>query len=358
MKTNSNKNLWRGILIAGLTIALGAWTYTTLMANKETVENKVYQRDFTRRIPVQTVAVKRQRLSQSRRLLGTFEPNRELDITAQIQGEVVREAISEGQTVRRGALVAKIDDEQLQYQLVAAEADYQDAVREAKRYEALIAGEAVPKVQLDKAQLRLAGAESQLQVLRKQISHTTVTVPFGGVVTAKLFERGTVVAPGMPLAHLTDIATLKLIVQVPEEDLLAFQGGQQVTVKTDVHPAAEYPGTVIMVGAKGDPAHNFPVHVQVQNSDEYPLRAGMYGFIQPDRTDRPETLVIPRDALVGSSRDAHVYVVRDSVVYLQSIALGETAGGELEVVSGLQPDQQIVVSGQINLTDSARVSTR
>ncbi len=358
MKPNSNKSLWRGIIIVGLVIALGAWTYTTLMANKETVEDKVYRRDFTRRIPVQTVAVKRQSLSQSRRLLGTFEPNRELDITAQIQGEVVHDAISEGQTVHQGTLVAKIDEEQLQFQLVAAEADYQDAVREVRRYEALTAGEAVPKVQLDKAQLRLASAESQLQVLKKQIRQTRIVAPFAGVITAKLFERGTVVAPGMPLAHLTDIATLKLIVQLPEEDLLIFQRGQEVMVKTDVHPAAKYLGTVVMVGAKGDEAHNFPVHVRVQNSDEYPLRAGMYGFIQFDQTDRPETLVIPRDALVGSSRNAHIYVVRDSVAYLESIALGETAGGELEVVSGLQPGQQVVVSGQINLTDSAQVSVR
>ena len=358
MKVNTNKKIIRGALFLGLAVALGAWTYTTLMANKEAVEARVYERDFTRDTPVQTTRVARKSLEQSRRLLGTFEPSRELDVTAQAQGEVISEAVREGERVRTGSLIAKIDDEQLQYQLIAAEADYQDAVREAKRYEALIAGEAVPKVQLNKAQLRLASTESQLKSLKKRIRQTRITAPFSGVITSKMFEKGSVVAPGMPIAHLTDIATLKLIVQVPEADLLSFQEGEEATVKTDVHPTATYPGTVMMVGAKGDEAHNFPVHVRVSNSEEHPLRAGMYGYLQFDRSDQNEALVIPREALIGSSRDASVYLVRDSVAYQQPIRLGQTAGGDLEVLEGLQEGDQVVVNGQINLTDSTQVSIR
>ncbi|WKN42603.1 efflux RND transporter periplasmic adaptor subunit [Tunicatimonas pelagia] len=358
MKTNTNKKIIRGTLVIGLALALGAWTYTTLMANKEAVEGRVYERDFTRNTPVQVVQVARQSLEQSRRLLGTFQPSRELDITVQAQGEVIHEAVREGEQVRAGSLIAKIDDEQLQYQLIAAEADYQDAVREAKRYEALTAGEAVPKVQLDKAELRLASTESQLKSLKKRIRQTRVTSPFNGVITTKMFEKGTVVAPGMPLAHLTDINTLKLIVQVPEAELLRFKEGEEVTVKTDVHPTASYPGTITMVGAQGDEAHNFPVHVRVSNSEEHPLRAGMYGYLQFDLSGRDETLVIPREALIGSSRDASVYLVRDSTAYKHSIRLGQTTGGDLEVLEGLQEGDQVVVNGQINLTDSTRVTIR
>ncbi|MEM8969795.1 MAG: efflux RND transporter periplasmic adaptor subunit, partial [Bacteroidota bacterium] len=288
----------------------------------------------------------------------TFEPSRELDITVQAQGEVIREAVREGEQVRSGSLIAKIDDAQLQYQLIAAEADYQDAVREAKRYEALTAGEAVPKVQLDKAQLRLASTESQLKSLKKRIQQTQVTAPFSGVLTAKMFEKGTVVAPGMPIAHLTDIATLKLIVQIPEADLLRFQEGEEVTVKTDVHPTASYPGTIVMVGAKGDESHNFPVHIRVSNSEEYPLRAGMYGYMQFNSSSEEQALVIPREALIGSSREASVYLVRDSTAYQQSIRLGQTTGGNLEVLEGLQEGDLVVVNGQINLTDSTRVNIR
>lgn len=358
MKTNTNKKVWRALVAIVLLVSLGAWTYNTLMENKEKVEGRVYERDFTRNTPVQVSSVKKKNLSQSKRLLGTFEPNRELDIKVQAQGEVIREAISEGQMVSSGALIAKVDDDQLRYQLIAAEADMEDAKRAVDRYKNLTDNDAVAKVQLDNAQLRLASAESRVKVLQKQIAQTSVTAPFSGVITDKMFEKGTVVAPGMPLAHLVEISTLKLIVQVPEEDLLSFEKGQEIIVHADVHPEAEYQGVVSMVGAQGDKSHNFPVHISVKNNEEYPLRAGMYGTIQFDQSANVETLVIPREALVGSTRDANVYKVEGEKAYLQSVVLGATSGAELEVISGLEAGDQVVVNGQINLTDGTEISIR
>ncbi|WKN29805.1 efflux RND transporter periplasmic adaptor subunit [Porifericola rhodea] len=356
MKTNTK--VWRFVIAGVVLIVLGAWTYTSLMDNKEAVEGRVYERDFSRRTPVQVEKVSKKVLSQSKRLLGTFEPNRELDVKVQAQGEVVREAISEGQSVKQGALIAKVDDDQLRYQLIAAEAELKDAQQSVKRYQNLTNNDAVAKVQLDNAQLRLARAESQVKVLKKQISQTAVTAPFSGVVTKKMFEKGTVVSPGMPLAHLVELSKLKLIVQVPEADLLAFREGQKVTVVTDVHPSAKYEGTISMVGAKGDKAHNFPVHITVENSEEYPLRAGMYGSLQFESDNQTETMVIPREALVGSTQNASVYKVNDGVAYKQPVVIGSTSGEELEVISGLQINDQVVVNGQINLSDSTEVVIR
>lgn len=358
MKTHTNKKIWRFVLAGVVLISLGAWTYSTLMENKEEVEGRVYERDFTRHTPVQVIAVKEKSLSQSNRLLGTFEPNRELEVKVQAQGEIIRESIREGQMVKGGALIAKVDDEQLRFQHIAAEAEFMDAQNEVVRYKNLTENDAVAKVQLDNAQLRLARAESQVKMLEKQIRQTTITAPFEGVITSKMFEKGTVVSQGMPLVHLAEISTLKLIVQVPEEDLQAFEEGQTVVVHTDVHPGIEYQGVVSMVGAMGDDSHNFPVHIKVKNAEEYPLRAGMYGSTQFDRSGSQERIVIPRNALVGSARNAAVYKVEDNVAYLQKIVLGTSTGEELEVISGLQSGDQVVINGQINLTDSTAVVIR
>lgn len=358
MKTNTNKKIWRLALALVILVSLGAWTYSTLMENKEEVEGRVYERDFTRSTPVKVMEVKKKSLLQTQRLLGTFEPNRELDVKVQAQGEILREGISEGQMIKRGAIIAKVDDEQLRFQLIAAEAERKDAQQEVVRYKNLTENDAVAKVQLDNAQLRLARAESQLGVLNKQISQTAVVAPFDGVITSKMFERGTVVSPGMPLVHLAEISTLKLIIQVPEEDLLAFEEGQSVTVTTDVHPEATYKGTISMVGAMGDASHNFPVHIKVENSSEFPLRAGMYGAIQFDHSGSQERIIIPRNALVGSARDASVFRVENNVAYLQPVVLGATSGEEMEVISGLDSGDQVVINGQINLTDSTEVLVR
>lgn len=356
MKTQSSRSILIMVISGILFILLGAFTVSKLLDNQKAVEDKVYRRDFSKAIPVKIATVKLQTLAQTQRLLGTFEPNREIQVVSQTQGEIVQMPIEDGDAVSAGSLLAKVDDDQLHFQLQAAEAALADARREVARYENLTKSDAVAKIQLDKAQLQLASSESQVNILKKQLALTRITAPFGGIITRRMADKGSVLSPGMPLAQLTDISSLKLHVDVPENQLLAFRIGQEVNIVTDVHPTAQFRGKVVMVGAKGDEAHNFPVHIEVANSREFPLRAGMYGAIQFDAQQKSQTLAIPREALVGSSKDARVYVVRNGVAYLQPITLGLATATELEVLSGLQPGEEVVIGGQISLTDSAAVS--
>ena len=342
------------IIIIGIVIAIGltAWK---LSENKKTAEEKVYRHDPNTKVLVKTAKVAMQDLNQVKQWLGTFEPNREIKITSETNGKVIKVGISEGERVEAGQLIAQIDSDILQYQLITAQANYEETQADVKRYQNLTKGEAIAQIQLEKANLSMKAAESQLKVLQKQLKNTTVTAPFSGTITAKLFDIGSVVAPNAPLAQLTDISQLKLIINVPEKDILKFKEGQQVQVNTDVFPDQQFAGRVTMISAKGDNAHNYPVQILVNNGGQNMLRAGMYGSVIIDNNLKTSALTIPRMALIGTAKQPQVYVIENGKAVLRDIQVGMANEEVYEVIAGLKEGETVITAGQVNLENGTLV---
>ena len=354
--SNEKKHMvTRIIIFSVILIGIVGWTYASLIDNKEEVEGRVYRREFSKAVPVKVAKAMLSSLSQEQRYLGTFEANRQITLTSQTQGEVIKVLAKEGDALKKDALIAKIDEEQLRNQLIAAEAAFNDAEREVARYKNLTEKNAVAGVQYEKAQLQLASAESQLKVLKKNISYTNIRAPFSGIMVRRDFDLGSILSPGSPIGELADISTLKLVVKVPEENLFQFKEGMEVEVRTDVHPEARYEGKVAMIGSLGDDAHSFPVHIEVPNSNEYPLKAGMYGTTMLQDKLKEQKLSIPVSALVGSTKEPKVFVVKDDLAVLIDISIGKITASQMEVIDGLAEGDIVVVNGQINLSDGISV---
>lgn len=342
------------LIIIGIVVAtaLTAWK---LSENKKVAEEKVYRNDPNTKVLVKTAKVTLQDLNQVKQWLGTFEPNREIKITSETNGKVIKVGISEGDRVEAGQLIAQVDGDILQYQLIAAQANYEETQTDVKRYQNLTKGEAVAQIQLEKANLAMKSAESQLKVLQKQLKNTTVVAPFSGTITAKMFDLGSVVAPNAPLAQLTDISLLKLVINVPENEIIKFKEGQQVQVSTDVFPNQSFAGQVSMISAKSDNAHNFPVQILVNNSGQNRLRVGMYGSVIVDNNLKASTLTIPRTALIGTAKQPQVYVMENGKSVLRDIQVGVANEEVYEVIGGLKEGETVIIAGQVNLENGTLV---
>lgn len=339
-------------LVIVVAIGLTAWK---LSENKKIAEEKVYRRDPNTQVLVKTAKVVTQELNQAQTWLGTFEPNREIKILSETNGKVVKVGISEGDRVSAGQVIAQVDSDILQYQIIAAQANYDETQADVRRYQNLTKGEAVAQIQLEKANLAAKAAESQLKVLQKQLKNTTIVAPFSGTITAKTFDLGTVLAMGAPLAQLTDISALKLVINVPEKDILKFKEGQSVNVTTDVFPEQQFAGRVSMISAKGDNAHNYPVQILVSNSNTNLLRAGMYGSVVIGNSLKTNAIVIPRNALIGTSKQPQVYVIEGGKSVLRNIKIGVSNNEFYEVTEGLKEGEIVIVSGQVNLENGTPV---
>jgi RND family efflux transporter MFP subunit len=350
-----NKNIAR---IAATTGVLGIIGFgaMTLLGNKQDVEEKIYKPNLDAKSLVQVDTVRDSRLRSDVQLLGTFQPNREVDVISEANGKVVAVGAKKGDAVVAGTLIARLDNEILQAQLATAEAQLAKARLDAQRMETVVASDALPKTQLEQLRLGVKSAEAQVTILKKQIANTSIHAPFGGVMTARMFEQGSVVQPGMPLAKIMDISVLKLTVNVPEKDVVKLAKGQTLAVRTDLYPSEEFHGTVTTIGTRGDAAHNYEVEIMVSNSAQYPLKAGMYGASSITQRANESGILIPRLALVGSAKNPQVFVMESGVAKLRNLTVQPTSANELLVTAGLQKGDIIVVGGQINLSDGAAVS--
>lgn len=340
------------VLALVATLGLTAWT---LVNNKKEVEEKVYKPNPDQKVGVRTAIVTLRNLSQETEFLGSFSPNREIEIRPQAGGQIISLPIQEGQTVGAGRLIAKLDDEQLRYQVEALHVTLEGYQNDLKRYEVLVKGDATPAINLERTQLSIRSTQAQIKQLQKQIANTTITTPFSGIVTEKMAEKGSVVSVGSPIAKITDISTLKLVVQVPEKSINQFRVGQSLPIETEVYPDARFVGRVSMMAAQGDAAHNYPIEITVQNSGKNLLRAGMYGSIANTNKLKGQTLAIPRQAIVGSEKQPQVYVIEGGKAVLKSVEIGATTNEYYEVTKGLKTGDQVVTSGQINLQNGTPV---
>ena len=344
----------RIIIILALlsTFGLTAWT---LLSNKEQVEAKVYKPNSDRKVGVRTATAGLRNLSQETQFLGSFSPNRDVEVRPQVSGQVMSLPFEEGQLVGAGRTMAKIDDEQLRFQVEALLVTLEGHQNDLKRYEVLVKGDATPAVNLERTRLAIRATQAQIKQLNKQIGNATVTAPFSGVVTQKLVQKGSVVAMGESIAKITDISVLKLRIDVPEKAINQFRVGQPISVQTEVYPAVRFTGRVSMVSAEGDAAHNYPVQITVRNSGRNPLKAGMYGSIANTNFLKSQTLAVPRQAILGSAKQPQIYIVENGKALLKSVGIGTATNDYYEITKGLKVGDQIVTSGQINLQNGTPV---
>ena len=374
----------RNIIIISLAVAAVIWGAFRLASNKTEINKAAAFTEKIQDVPVKAVTLDEQRVEAEYSYIGTLAPMREVQFGAESQGKIVAVNAKEGDRVSAGQTLARIDDKILQLQLQAAQkqvagqevqlrtqsAIADKAQRDLTRFENLSKEEAVADINLqqqrlgatqardgvDATRIGIEGARVQLDNIQEQIRRTTVSAPFSGVLTQKLFEVGSVVAPGTPLGTITDITEVKLQAMIPEADIARFKTGQAVRVTTDIYPSTSFNGRVGQVAIKGDANHSFKVEVILSNADNsHPLRAGMYARIVGKEVTPTTKLLVPRAALVGSIKNPQVYTVAGGVAHLRSVTIGNSFGDGIEIVSGLKKGEQVIVAGQLNLQDGTTV---
>jgi RND family efflux transporter MFP subunit len=320
-------------------------------ARSEAKQNIARARPFA----VSVAQARQKEVASALSLVGTVTPNREVAVASETAGRVVAVSLNQGDYKGAGAVLVAVDDELRRIGVQMAEVTLAKAKKDLERFEIAQTENALPDQQLDMARFQVKQAESALATARRQLRDTRIVAPFGGVIVTKMTEVGAMVQPGMVVANMVDISVLKVRLNVSEKDVFRLHVGERVEVASDVHPGVTYVGTIATIGAKGDEAHTYPVEILVNNNASSPLKAGMFARVKFTSIPKRTSTVIPRTAIVGSVKQPKVFVVRNGVAYGREILVGEDVGTDVEVVRGLLPGDEIVISGQNNLRDSMTV---
>jgi RND family efflux transporter MFP subunit len=306
-------------------------------------------------VPVSVTLVRREKLESNLSLVGNINASADVNVISETQGTVRGVFVKVGMTVKSGTLLVQVDDDIPRSTKAAAEINFQKSQRDLQRSEELYQENSISASQLDASRLALKAAENQLDIARRQLENTGIRSPIAGTVNARYVDMGTMVQPGKTVANVVDISRLKVRVNVAEREAFQLKAGDRVEISTEVYRGIVFEGMVDNIASKADEAHTYPVEIVVPNSAAHPLKAGMFARIAFKSIAPLETLTIPRVALIGSIKDAHVYVVRGGVAALCGVVIGNQSAGLLEVASGLAEGDTVVTSGQNNLVDGARV---
>lgn len=324
-----------------------------LMNKNETHQSE--QKQIYADIPVSTVPVKKMQLVTSISLVGVINASNDVNVISEAQGLIINVKANVGDYVRAGTVLFQVDDVVMQSNLASAEINYLKAKRDFERSETLYQEKSISAAQLDLARLGVKAAESQLTLAKKQLSDTKIKAPISGTINKRMVDEGTMVNPGTAVANIVDISTLKVLLNVSEKDAFQIKPGDQAEITTDVYPGATFYGRVNNIAAKADEAHTYPLEVRLSNNPKYPLKAGMFARVNFTSKSNTESLVIPRESLVGSIKDARVYTVKDQIAKLRNIVVGKSSGDFIEILSGLKENETVVTNGQNNLSDNSKV---
>lgn len=346
-----------GIIIA-VVISIGLISYGafTLSENKKEIDKKANQKEVeVDQIPVNTYTVESDSMVGSLEILGSFEARKSLNISAESQGKISRLFVEEGQEIKKNDVIAKIHDASMEEQLRSAQSALEKSQKDVERFKNLLHSGAVSETQYEEAVLRLKSQQANVENIKKQLGFTTIKAPMDGVVSTVNIEESSFVSFGMPIATIIDVSTLKIIISMDENQVIQVKEGQKVNVVTDVYPQTVFNGTISQIAVDANQAKKYDVTVELDDDQEHQLKAGMFGRVVINNNDAKVTPVIPRSAIIGSIKAPEVYIVENGHAVKKNITIEKTIGDRIFVKEGLHPNDVVVTTGQINLTDNTKV---
>lgn len=289
-------------------------------------------------------------------LVGTTIAKNEVLLQAEIAAQVASVNFNIGNYVGAGKLLVKLDDRTQTYALENAQLNLSRLEDEYNRVKSIYAGKAGTETQLRDSRIAYENAKIGVEQAKRQLEFTKITAPFGGTIYQKSVEKGGYVGVGAPILALVDLSALKASINVAEKDAYLMKVGQKTTITSQVFPGITFSGKVSYIAPKADKWHNYPVEVVIENQKANQLRSGTFVSVNFDFGTTVKTLVIPRKSLQGSIKDASVYVIEANTAHLKKVTLGKDYGEYLEVLNGLNENDEVVTTGQLNLTDGSSVA--
>ncbi len=325
-----------------------------LASNKKEIDKKNQMPTNTNAaIPVTATTVAEANVAQQLIKTGNLIPFKEADIMATAAGKVTRVNFDLGTSVRQGSTLIQVDSKLKELSLEATQLNIDKLKKDVNRYNTLLAGNATTEIQVNDTKYNYENALNQADQIRKQIQDADVKAPISGRIVKKNIEAGEYVNAGTVLGTILDISRLKVQVLVNEKDVYTLREGQPVRVSADVFPDRVFNGTISYIAPQGNEEHNYPVEITLTNGGL--LKAGTFVNVDFSKKSNQQALQIPRSALVASIKNPYVYVIEGGKARQRQISVGRDFGDTIEVTSGLTAGEQVVTTGQINLSNGSPV---
>ena len=356
MKKINNKSLFRGKLILQSVITISIVIALIILTTNCSDQQSQAGQFSMPPMPVEVATVTEQTLSDKFNAVGTIEAIEEVTIVSEIEGIITEIPFEEGTYVKRGNLIAKLDDSKYEAELNRTEALYSQSQASYKRIKNIVDQKAGTQQDLDDALASLKVAEANLKLAKTMFEKTEITAPFEGLIGSRKVSVGTFLRAGQPITELANLNELRVGFSSPEKYLAQLKRGAEVTLSTPVYPGHEVKGRIIAIEPILDSdTRTALITARVQNPGQK-FRSGMSANVSVVLSERSKALTIPSEAVFANGNQSFVYVVNpDSTVAPVPVGLGLQLSKVVEVTNGLKQNMQVVTAGHQKLFPGAKV---
>lgn len=306
-------------------------------------------------VPVEVANVDRGTVSAVYVGTASLEADGEAEVIAKVGGEIISLLVEEGDVVKAGQPLAKIDDERLRLELARAKANVDKVAQDYQRNIELNNKGLLPAGTFEGLRYDLDALTASYELTRLELSYTTIRAPISGVVSERSIKVGNNINMGESVFTITDLDPLLAYLYVPEQDFQKLKPEQRVNLRVDALPGQQFVGSIVRVSPVVDPATGtFKVTIEVKD-DSAELKPGMFGRLSIVYDTFENAVLLPRGAVVESDGRPSVFIAEGEIARQQLIKTGHVSGQNIQVIDGLNGDELVVVIGQNGLKDNGPI---
>lgn len=288
-------------------------------------------------------------------LPGAIEPWTRLMLMAKINGTITEVLVKEGDEVKKGDILARIEDDDYKIAVARAEAAYKLSVNEYNRDKAMYDKGVIPTSTLDTNKTNMQTAKADYDNAKLMLSRTVVTSPMAGVVRTLDAKVGLQLSVGDPIAEILQIDRMKGIIGIPESDVtavrklntvdLTIQALGDKVVTTTKHFLSPSPETT---------ARLYNLELEIDNSDRA-LFAGMFVRADVVKSRAPDSLVVPFYSVISRNNEQFVFVENEGVAEKRLVSLGIMEKWMVQVTDGLKSGDKVIIEGHRDVEDNQKI---
>jgi membrane fusion protein (multidrug efflux system) len=307
-------------------------------------------------MPVETAKVTSSTVVDKFEAVGTIEAINAVTIVSEIEALVQDIPFHEGAQIRKGQLIAQLDDSQLGAELSRAEAVRDQQKVTFDRVKSLADRGAVSPQEHDNALANFKVAEANVSFAKARLEKTRIVAPFDGVVGARNVSAGAFLRAGTAITNLAQLSELKVVFSSPERFYPLLKHKAVVMVSTTAYPGDTLKGTIEVIEPVIEAATRSARIIAHVDNPQFKFRPGMSANVAAVLNSRENALLVPDEAIFAEGDQMLVFVVKpDSTVTRTQVQIGSRQPESVEILAGLEAGQTVVSAGHQKLFEGAKV---
>ncbi len=289
--------------------------------------------------------------------LGHLKPRERVVILSEAEGTVEQVHLDQGQKVSTGDVLVNISTERLALQLKLSKANFKLAESEYKTERLLFDRAVSTSSKVNTYRTTRDVREIDLEIAKLDFDKSKVRSTITGVINARQVQVGEYVSRGQTLFDIMNISTVLALINISEREMRFITPGKRVKVRIDAVPGIVFDGIVNTLGLEADLSNrSFPAEILIDNPGRR-LLPGMMARVEMITHAANNEIIIPRYAVLERENNRVVFIEKDGLAVERSIILGTIIKDEVQVLSGLQSGDNLIITGHHFLTDQEAAKT-